>query len=294
MAALSGMTGFARAARGGDFGAITVEARSVNNKGLDIRLRLPAPLEQVETDIRGRIKTRFTRGSISLTLTMDRPDTAAGLQIDEALLRRLAETGRELIDQGLARPPSLDGLLALRGVIRADEAEQDAALDDEARTAALDALDDALDDLAAARLEEGAALAGMLVAHIDEIAALTEQAAVSAASRPAAMAERIKAKFNALLPQGLDPDRLAQEAAALAVRADVREELDRLAAHVAAARALVTGGSPAGRKLDFLSQEFNREANTLCAKAADRELTAIGLALKHAIDQLREQVQNVE
>ncbi|TRO91464.1 YicC family protein [Glycocaulis profundi] len=294
MAVLSGMTGFARAERSGEFGTVSVEARSVNGKGLDARVRLPQGLDRLETEFRNRIKAAFTRGSVAVNLNFERADSAMGLQIDRDLMRRLAEAGRDLVEEGLAAPARVDGLLSVRGVVRSDDGEQSDEIDAAIDAAALDALDAALDGLKDARAEEGAAMGKVLAAQVGEIEALTKKAASHAASQPQAIRDRVKAKFDELLPQGLDPDRLAQEAAALAVRADVREELDRLDAHVEAARALLKAGSPAGRKLDFLAQEFNREANTLCSKAADRALTEIGLALKHAVDQLREQVQNVE
>lgn len=294
MAKLSGMTGFARAEASGETGAVSVEARSVNGKSLDVRLRLAPGLDRLEPEIKKRAKARFTRGSVNLNVSFVEPEGASSLHIDHERLSALAEAGRELVEKGLAEKPRMDGLLALKGVIVTQEAEPD-----EARVAAIDALvleavDDALGGLDAARLEEGAQLASILAAHVDEIERLTQAAAGHAASQPAAIRARVQARFEELLPQGLDEDRLAQEAASLAVRADVREELDRLVAHIDGARALLGHGSPVGRKLDFLSQEFNREANTLCSKSADRELTEIGLALKAAIDQVREQVQNVE
>ncbi|PWE17347.1 YicC family protein [Marinicauda salina] len=293
-APVSGMTGFARAQRAGDFGSVTIEARSVNARGLDARLRTPAVLDHLEAELRNRVKARFSRGAVTVNVTFEEPAGADSLHLDEARLRALAEAGRKLAHEGLAEPPRADGLLGLRGVIVSEDAAPDPERAAELDAATLAALDEALDGLEAARREEGAALAGVIEGQVAEIEALRERAAAHAASQPAAIRDRIKAKFDELLPSGLDEDRLAQEAAALAVRADVREELDRLAAHVEAARALLSGGSPCGRKLDFLSQEFNREANTLCSKSTDRELTDLGLGLKAVIDQMREQVQNVE
>lgn len=294
MARLSGMTGFARTETSGEAGTASVEARSVNGKGLDVRLRLAPGLDRLEAEIKKRAKDRFTRGSVNINVSFAEPEGASSLHIDRERLAALAEVGRDLVEKGLADKPRMDGLLALRGVIVTEEAEPDVA-----RIAAIDALvleavDDAVAGLEAARQDEGASLEAVLTGHVDEIERLTKAAASHAASQPAAIKARLQAKFEELLPQGLDEDRLAQEAASLAVRADVREELDRLSAHIDSARALLAEGSPVGRKLDFLSQEFNREANTLCSKSADRELTEIGLALKAAIDQVREQVQNVE
>jgi len=293
-APLSGMTGFARAGRDGDFGVVTVEARSVNGKGLDLRLRLPAGMDALEAPLRELARARFNRGSISLAVTCEPPEGRAGAVIDEDRLRAYAAAARALSDAGLARPASAGELLALKGVILAEDAAIEAGADEALASAALDAAREALDALQAAREAEGAALADVLKGHLDEIEALRAEAAANAAAAPEAIRDRIRAKFDELLPGGLDPDRLAQEAAALAVKADIREEIDRLAAHVESARALLSAGSPCGRKLDFLSQEFNREANTLCSKSSDPALTRAGLAMKAAVDRLREQVQNVE
>ncbi|MFP4518953.1 MAG: YicC/YloC family endoribonuclease [Oceanicaulis sp.] len=292
-APLSGMTGFGRADRAGDFGRVEVEARSVNGKGLDVRLRLAAGLDAVEPALREMIKARFSRGSVTLAVSYTAPQGAAGVAIDEDRLNACAEAAKRLSDAGLAAPASAGELMALKGVLSTEDA--DALVEPEALAAAvLEAAGEALAGLQQAREDEGAALAGMLEDHVAEIEALREEAAASAAVLPQAIRDRVKAKFDELLPEGLDADRLAQEAAAIAVKADVREELDRLKAHIDTARSLIAGGSPCGRKLDFLSQEFNREANTLCSKAADPALTRAGLAMKAAVDRLREQVQNVE
>jgi len=292
-APLSGMTGFGRADRSGPFGRIDVEARSVNGKGLDVRLRLGSGLEAVETALRDMIKARFSRGSVNVTISYDAPEGAAGVAIDEERLRAYAEAAKRLSDTGLAMMASAGELMLLKGVIASDD--MDALVEPETlAAAALEAAGEALAGLQSAREAEGAALAEVLEEHIAEIEALRAEAAGCAAALPQAIRDRVKAKFDELLPQGLDADRLAQEAAAIAVKADVREELDRLKAHIDTARGLLAGGSPCGRKLDFLSQEFNREANTLCSKAADPALTRAGLAMKAAVDRLREQVQNVE
>lgn len=296
MAVLSGMTGFARAATSGDFGTLNAEARSVNGRGLDIRLRLPDGLGHLEAEVRNRIKSAFDRGSVSLNISLEKPASLAGaLVIDTARLRALAEAGQDLVAECLVQPARLDGLLSMRGVVLSEDAQAPADDASDVLDAAVLALtDEALAALKLAREAEGAALMGVLMAQVDEIEALRVKAAAHPAVSLEAIRDRLKAKFDELLPSGLEPERLAQEAAAMAVKADVREEIDRLAGHVEAARALLAGGSPCGRKLDFLSQEFNREANTLCSKAADRGLTELGLAMKHVVDQLREQVQNVE
>lgn len=296
MAVLSGMTGFARAATSGDFGTLNAEARSVNGRGLDIRLRLPDGLGHIEAEVRNRIKSAFDRGSVSLNISLEKPASLAGaIAIDTARLRALAEAGQDLVAEGLIQPARLDGLLSMRGVVLSEDAQAPTDDASDVLDAAVLALtDEALAALKLAREAEGAALMGVLMAQVDEIEALRVKAAAHPAVSLEAIRDRLKAKFDELLPNGLEPERLAQEAAAMAVKADVREEIDRLAGHVEAARALLQGGSPCGRKLDFLSQEFNREANTLCSKAADRGLTELGLAMKHVVDQLREQVQNVE
>lgn len=292
-APVSGMTGFGRADRSGDFGRIEVEARSVNGKGLDVRLRLAPGLEAIETALREMIKARFSRGSVNVVVSHAAAEGAAGVVIDEDRLKAYADAARRLADTGLAQPASAGELMMLKGVIASEDF--DSLVEPEVLAgAALEAAGEALGGLQAAREAEGAALAEVLEDHLAEIETLREEAAGSAAALPAAIRDRVKAKFDELLPGGLDPDRLAQEAAAIAMKADVREELDRMKAHIDTARGLLAGGSPCGRKLDFLSQEFNREANTLCSKAADPALTRAGLAMKAAVDRLREQVQNVE
>ena len=291
---LSGMTGFARSERSGAYGSVSVEARSVNGKGLDVRLRLPQGLDTVENPVRDLAKQRFNRGSVSLTVTLGSAEASVEASVDQAQLMAYVEATRALVDKGLAERPTAGELLMLKGVITSE----DAILDEDqlaARDAAvLEAVAEAFDGLKAARLEEGAALNAVLKGHLDEITDLREQAARCAAAMPDAIKARLQAKLDELIAGGVDPDRLAQEAAMMAVKADVREELDRLKAHIDSAHALLDAGSPCGRKLDFLSQEFNREANTLCSKSADTQLTNIGLALKATVDRLREQVQNVE
>lgn len=291
---LSGMTGFARSERSGAYGSVSVEARSVNGKGLDVRLRLPQGLDAVENPIRELAKQRFNRGSVSLTVSLAAAEASVEACVDQARLMAYVEATRSLVDKGLAERPTAGELLLLKGVITSEDAvldeDQSAARD----AAVLEAVAEAFDGLKAARLDEGAALNAVLKGHLDEITDLREQAARCAAAMPDAIKARLQTKLDELISGGVDPDRLAQEAAMMAVKADVREELDRLKAHIDSAHALLDAGSPCGRKLDFLSQEFNREANTLCSKSADTQLTNIGLALKATVDRLREQVQNVE
>ncbi|MFT6461698.1 MAG: hypothetical protein ACJA0Y_001195 [Maricaulis maris] len=293
MGVLSGMTGFARVDGQAPGWSWTWEARSVNGKGLEARFRLPNGFERLELKARELAKARFARGNVNATLNLRRESEAGSVRIDLARLRSLLDQAAPLLEGDQVRRPTLDGMLALPGMIDAEQAGADsdtATLD----KALLASLAEALDGLRAARREEGAALAVVLSGHVDEISRLTGEAAGHAATRTDAIRDRLAAKFAELLPEGLPEDRLTTEAAMLAMKMDVREELDRLVAHIAAARDLLSAGSPVGRKLDFLSQEFNREANTLCSKSSDSSLTAIGLSLKNTVDQFREQIQNVE
>jgi uncharacterized protein (TIGR00255 family) len=294
MSKVTGMTGFGRGERSGAYGTVSVEARSVNGKGLDLRLRLPNGFDAIEPKLRELAKARFNRGSVTINLAVTPPEGGQAVRIDEDRLSFYAKAARRLYEQGAAAAATGGELLALKGVIIADEAGPTPEDAEALQAAGLLAAAEALDSLKAARDAEGAAMVAVLTGHLDEIEALRADAASNAEALPEAIKTRIKAKFDELLPSGLDPERLEQEAAMLAVKADIREELDRLTAHIEAAHVLLKGGSPAGRKLDFLAQEFNREANTLCSKSAHPALTRTGLALKAAVDRLREQVQNVE
>ncbi|MCW5723589.1 MAG: YicC family protein [Maricaulaceae bacterium] len=287
------MTGFSRA--GGALGAWSWawELKSVNGRNFELRFRLPPALEGLEVALRDQARARFSRGNVQAALILKRDDSRAPALINETRLKALAEAARPFVDAGLAAPPRIDGLLLVKGVLVTSDEPADEELE-ALHAAVLAGFNAALSSLDVSRREEGASLTALLSALLDELEALTKQASGLAAARPEAIRERLKAKIDDLLPQGLDPDRLAQETALLAVKADIREELERLLEHVKSARVLLAGGSPAGRKLDFLSQEFNREANTLCSKSSDSDLTRIGLAMKAAVDQFREQVQNVE
>ncbi|WP_323763153.1 YicC/YloC family endoribonuclease [Maricaulis sp.] len=293
MGVLSGMTGFARVDGQSPGWTWTWEARSVNGKGLEARFRLPNGFERLELKARELAKARFSRGNVNATLNLRRESETGAVRIDMARLRTLLDQAAPLLDSGAVARPTLDGMLALPGLIDAEpgEADTDTRNLDKALLASLG---EALDGLRAARRAEGAALADVLAGHVDEISRLTDEAAGHASTRTDAIRDRLAAKFAELLPEGLPEDRLATEAAMLAMKMDVREELDRLLAHIVSARDLLSTGSPVGRKLDFLSQEFNREANTLCSKSSDSSLTAIGLSLKNTVDQFREQIQNVE
>lgn len=293
---LQSMTGFGRAAADHAGAAIAWEVKSVNGKALEARLRLPAGFERLEQPVRQAIQKRFSRGNFQAALTLARPVLSVQPVVNEEFLKDLAGLAQRLQEQYGAAPATADGLLALRGVLETPDGEEDedarAALD----AAILAALCKALDALAAARRDEGAALGALLAGHIDAIEGLTLRAEADPSRQPETLRARLAAQVALLLDTGapLDEARLNMEAAFLATRADIREEIDRLKTHVASARALLAAGGPVGRKLDFLSQEFNRESNTLCSKSNAAPVTAIGLDLKVVVDQFREQIQNLE
>jgi uncharacterized protein (TIGR00255 family) len=292
-AQLSSMTGFARREGGVDGLSWVWEARSVNGKSLDLRLRTPTGFERLEAAARVELAKRFRRGNVTLNLSLGRVETASQLRINREVLDQLIALVREL--NGDSAPIQVDTLLGIRGVVETADgntAELNSAVEAEAAAAIVPLLD----DLLATRLEEGERLRGVLAGQVDHIARLVGQARGSAATQPEALRARLKAQLDLLLEARppLAEDRLAQEVALLVGRCDVREELDRLDAHIGQARGLLADGAGVGRRLDFLCQEFNREANTLCSKAADVALTRIGLDLKAVIEQFREQIQNIE
>jgi uncharacterized protein (TIGR00255 family) len=288
------MTGFAR--REGARGAwsFTVEARSVNGRGLEARTRLPPGFDGLERIAREAAAARFQRGQLNITVQARRAGLTGEVHVNSAVLEVYLAAAAPLIASARALTPAVDGLLALPGVVDAGEAVDDASERTALETSIAVTVNDALDDLSRARLEEGAVLSGLIDGFLDRIAALVADSEAAALAQPALIRERFRRRLEELAGEAATPERILQEAAVQATRADVREELDRLAAHVAAARALIGSAGPCGRRLDFLAQEFMREANTLTAKAATPELTAAGLELKAVIDQLREQVQNVE
>jgi uncharacterized protein (TIGR00255 family) len=294
--ALSSMTGFARGHGVSGPYAWAWEVKSVNGKGLDMRLRMPPGWDAIEVPVRARAAQALTRGSVQANLTVERSGAAPVVRVNAAVLDAVLATMKQLAPKVEAAPPSLDGLLALKGVIEVSDSEEREDERQSAEAAVTEGFGTVIDALGEMRRHEGAALGRVLSARLDEIAALAERADKSPGRQPGAIRARLAEQIATLLDQSerFDPDRLHQEAIMLASKADVREELDRLAAHVAQARHLIGQGSAIGRRLDFLAQEFNREANTLCAKANDVELTNIGLELKVAVEQFREQVQNVE
>ncbi len=291
------MTGFAEARGAYKSLRWRWEAKSVNGRGLDMRLRTPSGFESLEAGARTLAAERFKRGSVQAVLTVMADESARGFRVDASVLADAVRVARRVAEETGLPPARVDGLLALRGVIVQDET---AVLDDEARmardAAILESLADAFDSLVAARHTEGAKLEKIITGQIEEIDRLRGKALELAAAQPQALLERLKTQLKELMAPGMNlpEDRIAQEVALLATRADLREELDRLAAHTVEARTLIKAKEPSGRKLDFLAQEFNREANTLCSKSSDIQLTHTGLALKSVIDQFREQVQNVE
>jgi uncharacterized protein (TIGR00255 family) len=290
------MTGFAREA--GSTGPYdwAWELRCVNGRGFDLRLRLPPGFEALGEEVRKACGAAIRRGSLQVNLSLTKAESTARVRINEDVLSAvLAAVGRLDLPPGMA-PLTMDGLLAVRGVVETqdsdDESELRATLDADLRRG----LGSAVAGLVAARQSEGRALHDVISGQLDRMAVARDAAEACPARQPDAIRARLAAQVAQLLDAsaGLDPARLHQEAVLIAVKADIREELDRIAAHVAAARALLAEGGAVGRKLDFLAQEFAREANTLCAKANDATLSAIGLDLKASVEQFREQVQNVE
>ncbi len=290
------MTGFARTS--GTFGASrwAWELKSVNSKGLDIRFRLPPGRDALEPQLRAAVSRALTRGSVTANLTIAREGQPPVVRVNEEVLSAVLATAAQIAKLIDAQPPALDGILAIKGVMEVVESEETEAERDTANAELLRGFEAALAELAAMRAREGAIIGQVLGERVSEI----EKLAKAAESSPSRSVEAIRAKLAEQVKEliaassTLDPERLHQEAALLAAKADVREELDRLGAHVSAARTLLKNGGAVGRKLDFLAQEFNRESNTLCSKSNDVSLTAIGLELKTAVDQFREQVQNLE
>jgi len=292
---LKSMTGFARLDGSAAGNRFAWELRSVNGRGLDLRLRLPPGFDAVEVAVRRKASETLSRGNVSIGLTVTRETSAQTFRIDENLLSALIDTARRHSGTPGIRDASLDGLLAIRGVVEVVEAgpDEESAKTFEAELIA--AFDRVLSDFQASRAAEGVALGRILGDQVDEIARLVAEAEALPARTPEAIRDRLEEQLAVLLArEDIDPQRLHVEAALIATRADVREEIDRLKAHIAQARELMASDAAVGRRLDFLAQEFNRESNTLCSKSNDTALTRIGLALKAVVDQFKEQVQNVE
>ena len=294
--ALSSMTGFARGHGVSGTYAWAWELKSVNSKGLDLKLRLPPGWDTIEAPVRAKASEGLSRGSVFANLTVSRQNAAPAVRVNEPVLAAVLATLKGLAGKVDAAPPSLDGILSLKGVIEVSDAEESEEERAAAEAAIVAGFAAAMKGLTEMRRTEGDALGKILNERLLEIAALTARAEATPGRKPEAIKARLAEKIAELLEgsQRFDADRLHQEAILLASRADIREELDRLAAHVAQGKKLISGGGPIGRKLDFLAQELNRESNTLCSKANDLELTNIGLELKAVVEQFREQVQNLE
>lgn len=294
---IDSMTGYARAQGQDGECSWTWEVKSVNGKGLELRTRLAGGYDFLEAAARDRLQKRFRRGNLTASLTVTQSGQGGALSVNEAVLARYVELARRWQAKApdLA-PAAIDGLMALKGVLEIAEGGDDPDSLERRGPAILAALDQAMQALGAMRSAEGGRLEQVLRGQLAEIEGLVGRAEACAALDPAALKARLKTQLQALLEAvpALAEERLAVEVALLVQKADVREELDRLKAHLAAARDLLATGEAVGRRLDFLCQEFNREANTVCSKAADIELTQIGMALKAVIEQFREQVQNIE
>ncbi len=294
--ALSSMTGFARGQGVSGAYAWAWELKSVNAKGLDLRLRVPAGWDAVEVPARGRAAEVLARGTIYGTLTAKREGIAPVVRVNEPVLAAVIATVKSLAGRIDAAPPRLDGILSLKGVIEVvdeDEKEEDRRAAEAAVVAGFHAT---LAELVDMRRREGAALGQILSQRLSEMATLAARAEAVPGRKPEAIKARIAEQVATLLGTSdrFDPDRLHQEAILIASKADIREELDRLASHVTQGRRLIADGGAVGRRLDFLAQELNREVNTICSKSNDVELTNIGLELKTVVEQFREQVQNLE
>jgi uncharacterized protein (TIGR00255 family) len=293
--AIASMTGFAREAGVSGPSQWAWELKSVNGRGLDVRLRYPPGFDAVGEDARGQVQKAFTRGQCQLNLTVTRGAAPPRVRLNEEVLSALLDAvGRQKLPPGV-QPASMDGLLAVRGIVEIED-EADEAASAELADALKAGVARAVAALAEARLAEGRALSGILAGQLEAMERLVAAIETAPARRAEAVRAKLEAQIAALLgaAPALDPDRLHQEAVILATKADVREELDRLTAHIASARALLRDGGAVGRRLDFLAQEMGRESNTLSAKANDVALSRIGLDLKAVVEQFREQVQNVE
>jgi uncharacterized protein (TIGR00255 family) len=294
--ALSSMTGFARGHGVADAYAWAWEIKSVNAKGLDVRLRLPPGWDAVELPVRAQAAEKLARGTVYANLTVDRRGVAPAVKVNEPVLAAVLATLKGLAGKVDAAPPSLDGILALKGVIEVTESDESEEAKSAAEAAIIAGFGATLTDLVAMRRAEGETLGNLLSTRLAEISTLAGRAEKAPGRKPEAIKARLAEQVATLMSasERFDTDRLYQEAILIAAKADIREELDRLTSHVAQAQKLIADGSAIGRRLDFLAQELNRESNTLTAKANDVELTNIGLELKSVVEQFREQVQNLE
>ena len=294
--ALSSMTGFARSHGASGPYAFEWELKSVNAKGFDLRLRLPPGWDELDAHAKKRAGEVLARGTVYANLNVKRANATSAVRINEDVLNAVLKVAGQLAGKIDAVAPSVDGLLGIKGVIEVVEPESDEEEDKAAKAAAARAFDEALDNLVAMRRREGSSLGQILIQRLDEIEVLAKKAEVAPGRKPEAVRARLAEQVAALLETSdrFDPDRLTQEALLIAAKADIREELDRIASHLSQARELIGKGGPIGRRLDFLAQEFHREVNTTCSKSNDLELTNTGLEMKSVVEQFREQVQNLE
>jgi uncharacterized protein (TIGR00255 family) len=294
--ALSSMTGFARSHGASGPYTFEWELKSVNAKGFDLRMRLPPGWDELEAFAKKRAGEMLSRGTVYANLSVKRTGAASTIRINEEVLASIVKVAGVLAGRIDAVAPSIDGLLAIKGVIEVVEPESSEDEDKAAKAAAAVAFDQALLDLVGMRQREGETLGQILSQRMDEIERLAQKAEAAPGRKPEAVKARLAEQIAALLETSdrFDPDRLNQEAILIAAKADIREELDRIASHVSQTREMIGKGGPIGRRLDFLAQEFNREVNTCCSKSNDLELTNTGLAMKNVVEQFREQVQNLE
>jgi len=294
--ALSSMTGFSRSHGTSGLYTFEWELKSVNAKGLDLRVRLPQGWDDLEGTVRKRVGEAASRGTIYANLNIKRAGSASTARINETILASVLAVARELALKADAMPPTVDGLLAVKGVIDIVEPESGEAEIAAAKAAAIAAFETALAGLVEMRDREGVSLGEILTQRVNDIERLAARAEAAPGRKPEAIKARLAEQIATLLDASdrFDSDRLSQEALLIATKADIREELDRIGSHIAQARELLSKGGPVGRRLDFLSQEFNREVNTTCSKSNDVELTNIGLEMKNVVEQFREQVQNLE
>jgi uncharacterized protein (TIGR00255 family) len=294
--ALSSMTGFARSHGASGPYAFEWELKSVNAKGFDLRMRLPPGWDELELFAKKRAGEVLTRGTVYANLTVRRSNPLSVVRINEEVLASIVKVAGVLAGKIDAVAPSIDGLLGIKGVIEVVEPETNEDEDNAAKAAAGAAFDQALLDLIEMRQREGVTLGQILFQRMDEMERLTKKAEAAPGRKAEAIKARLVEQIAALLEASdrFDADRLNQEALLIAAKADIREELDRIASHISQVREMIAKGGPIGRRLDFLAQEFNREVNTCCSKSNDLELTNTGLAMKNVVEQFREQVQNLE
>src|SRR5260370_4484221 len=294
--ALSSMTGFARSHGASGPYAFEWELKSVNAKGFDLRMRLPPGWDELEAFAKKRAGEVLSRGTVYANLNVKRANAASTVRVNEDVLASVVKVASQLAGNIDAVAPIVDGLLAIKGVIEIVEPESDEAEDEVAKAAAAAAFDEALANLVAMRRREGMALGQILTQRMDEIEILAKKAEAAPGRKPEAIRARLAEQIAMLMESSdrFDADRLNQEALLIAAKADIREELDRIASHISQVREMIGKGGPVGRRLDFLAQEFNREVNTCCSKSNDIELTNTGLEMKNVVEQFREHVQNLE